>query len=241
MRCQLGQAFCRNKVFLSRLRGPVVLLLGLFGLTSNKGLNVKNLATNISLLTLLLSCSYTTEVQANKYSGSGRKPPRQLSERQLEVTRQVIPLIPVEESAINVIALMMVESALTPTAVSHTGDYGIMQVNCRIWRDSLKEDLGIENCEEDLMDPVNGVKAGVYVLNRFKKYRQCRGHRVYACYNGGQGWKRRAEQCQAACEDDACKRKCWRPARYGDSVRRHIRFLKRKYKQFIEDEVLRRK
>lgn len=176
---------------------------------------------------------------AQTYSGSGRKPPRQLSERQLSVLREVVTMIPSSENRTELLALMMVESNLTPGAVSRTGDYGIMQVNCRIWRQRLKTELGIENCEEELMNPAVSIRAGVYVLNRFRRYRRCRGSNVYACYNGGQNWRGRAEACQAACQDDTCRRRCWRPARYADSVRRHIRFLNRNYNEQI-NQVLRK-
>lgn len=189
----------------------------------------------IVTLFAFIACTYTQTVEAQTYSGSGRRPPTQLSERQLSVLTEVVKMIPSSENRVNILALIMVESNLTPTAVSRTGDYGLMQVNCRIWRDALREDLGIENCEEDMMDMQTSIRSGVYVLNRFRRYRRCRGANVYACYNGGQNWKGRATRCQEACQDDACRRRCWRPARYSDSVRRHIRFLNRKYATYIEE------
>lgn len=191
-------------------------------------------------LLLLFACSYTQEVKAQTYSGSGRRPPSQLSERQLTVLSEVVDMIPSSENRTEILALIMVESNLTTTAVSRTGDYGIMQVNCRIWRDRLRTELGIQNCEQELMNPRTGIRAGVYVLNRFRRYRRCQGSNVYACYNGGQSWRGRAERCQAACQEDACRRRCWRPARYADSVRRHVRFLTRKYSDRIR-EVLQQK
>ena len=194
----------------------------------------------IIVLVIMSACSFAQSVSANTYSGSGRKPPRQLSERQLSVMRQVLPMIPSSENRIEILALMMVESNLTLNAVSRTGDYGVMQVNCRIWRDRLRTELGIQNCEQELMDPEPAIRAGVYVLNRFRRYRRCRGSNVFACYNGGQGWRSRAEACQAACPDDACRRRCWRPSRYADSVRRHIRFLNRNYSDYV-NEVLHKK
>ena len=204
------------------------------GVALTKGLKVKEKLFGIILLSVIAACSFVQNVAAQPYSGSGRNPPKQLSERQLSVLKEVVPLIPSSENKIELIALMMVESNLTPTAVSRTGDFGVTQVNCRIWRKRLKTELGIQDCEKELMKIDVAITAGVYVLNRFKRFRRCRGSNVYACYNGGQNWKTRAEACQAACQDDTCKRKCWRPSRYANSVRKHIRFLKRKYSDYIK-------
>ena len=199
---------------------------------------MKKISFSAVVLLTFLACTYTQNVGAQTYSGSGRKPPAILNEKQLSVLQEVVGMIPASENKTNILALIMVESNLTPAAVSRTGDYGLMQVNCRIWRAKLKKDLGIQDCEKEMMDMETSIRAGVYVLNKFRKYRRCRGSKVYACYNGGQNWQGRAESCQAACQDDTCRRRCWRPARYADSVRRHIRFLDRKYSKHIE-KVLR--
>ena len=188
----------------------------------------------VSVLILFSSLLFVLySAHAQNYSGSGRRPPRQLSERQLQMLDRVKVLIPATENRFEILALIMVESNLTSTAISHTGDYGLMQVNCRIWRERLRAEFQIQNCEEELLDVPTNLRIGIYILNRFKRYKQCRGSRVYACYNGGQSWRRRAERCEASCGDDACKRRCWRPARYQDSVRRHIRFLRRNYSERI--------
>ena len=196
------------------------------------------LIASIIITTMLISCSLAI---AQTYSGAGRKPPRQLSERQRLVIKEMVKYIPEGVDPMEIIAIGIVESNLTPRAVSHTGDYGVLQVNCRIHRKRLKREFGVVNCEKEMLwTPVN-VKAGVRILLLFRKgYKQCRGKNAYACYNGGQGWKVRRDQCIeknrcGAIEDkeffDKCIRKCSRPARYQRAVLRALRFLKREHKR----------
>jgi soluble lytic murein transglycosylase-like protein len=186
----------------------------------------------------MITCSLA---YAQNYSGSGRKPPKKLSDRQRLVVKEIVKHIPDGVDPFEILAIGIVESNLTPRAVSHTGDYGVIQVNCRIHRKRLKREFGVVNCEKEMLHiPVN-VKAGIRILLLFRNnYKQCRGRNAYACYNGGQGWKVRMNQCIeknrcGAIEDkeffDKCVRKCSRPARYQRAVLRAIRFLKREHKR----------
>lgn len=189
----------------------------------------------VPLFLVLSGCLYLVPANAQTYSGSGRRPPNQLTENQLTMLDHVNRQIPATEDRFEILAIILVESNLNHEAVSRTGDYGLMQVNCRIWRQTLLREFEIHDCEAEMMSVQTSLMAGIYILNRFKRYRRCRGSRVYACYNGGQNWRGRAENCEAACADDACKRRCWRPMRYSDSVRRHIRFLRRNYADRIQN------
>ena len=170
-----------------------------------------------------------SKAQDQKYSGSGRKPPRSLSKRQISQLKKLLPLIPSSYDPYEIIAIGMVESGLTPIAVSHTGDYGLMQVNCRIHRKRLKAVFGFKNCEKDMLIVEKNMKASLHIIDLFRKYERCRGSKVYACYNGGQGWRFNQDRCLKKCSEKSRCRKCTGPARYADSVSRHVIFLKRKY------------
>jgi len=184
---------------------------------------------SVALLTALL----VSNSSHAKHSGSGRSPPRKLSERQIGVLEEFVPLIPAEYDPIEIVALAMVETGLTPAAISWTGDYGILQVNCKIHAPKMKKVFGFEDCKKDMLDMKKNVKASLYIFTRMRTlYRGCRRKKVYACYNGGPGWKVVMRRCLESCEGKAC-RKCNRPARYADSVKKHIRFLNRKYRDLI--------
>ena len=199
---------------------------------------MKRLFQTLSVLAILIligpGYSYAQEIK--RYSGSGRKPPRTLSERHVNQIKALLPLIPSTFNPYEIVGIGMVESSLTPGAISHTGDYGLMQVNCRIHRKRLRTTFGFKDCEKDMLVVTNNMKASLLLIKLFReKYRQCRGSRVYACYNGGQGWKFVQNRCLKLCSTEKQCRKCTRPARYADSVKRHIRFLKRKYSDLFKD------
>jgi len=80
-----------------------------------------------------------------------------------------------------------------------------------------------------MMEVSKNLLAAILVLKLYrKKYKQCRGDNIYACYNGGQGWGSVSRECLEECSGPSCNA-CERPARYRDSVIRHIKFLKKKY------------
>ena len=190
----------------------------------------------VILASTLLLTSPAMSQDAKRYSGSGRKPPKSLSERHIKQIKELLPLIPSTFNPYEIVGIGMVESSLTPRAISHTGDYGLMQVNCRIHRKRLKTVFGFNDCEKDMLVVRNNMKASLLLIELFrKKYRQCRGSRVYSCYNGGQGWKVVQNRCLEKCSSEKQCRKCTRPARYADSVKRHIRFLKRKYSDLFKN------
>ena len=88
------------------------------------------------------------------------------------------------------IAIALTESALNPTAYSHTKDVGLFQVNCRWWYKKFSY-KSIRACEKGLLDPDKNIKAGLFILTYFRKnFKQCAGTLAYRCYNGGQGWRR---------------------------------------------------
>mgnify|MGYP001170917435 FL=1 len=162
-----------------------------------------------------------------RVSGGGRNPPKKLKERQIELAKRIIAYLKAnypKEKPIEIIAIALVETNLKENLVSHTGDWGVLQVNCRIHRKKLKNILGIRKCKE-LHELNKNIDAAIYILNRFRRYKTCRGNNLYACYNGGQGWKVAMKKCYAA----TGKKSCSRPYRYKNSVRKHLRLLERKY------------
>ena len=133
-----------------------------------------------------------------------------------------------KEDPLEYVALAWVESRISLEAVSHTGDYGILQINYRIHQKKLREELSIKSREELLMFE-NNVNASVFLMNAMRrKYKQCRKDKVYSCYNGGPGWKYVQRKCLESCESDKCG-KCHRANRYGRMVKKIKRILKRKH------------
>ena len=79
-----------------------------------------------------------------------------------------------------ILALIDVESGFNPTAISSTGDYGLMQINqCNAGY--LQERVGAA----DLLNPYDNIKGGVYILRGlFEKYGD--SARVLMAYNMGE-------------------------------------------------------
>ena len=87
------------------------------------------------------------------------------------------------------IAIAWVESRLKTKRVSHTGDYGIFQINYRFWG----KKWGYTSKKKFLVDmssPGHGVVAAAVVLKEMRKYKACAGLNLAACYNGGPGWQK---------------------------------------------------
>ena len=80
---------------------------------------------------------------------------------------------------------MWQESNYTYDAVSHTDDYGIMQIN-KINHKWLREKLGIV----DFFDPYQNIEAGVYLLSKWLvKYED--PHKALMCYAYGEAGAQR--------------------------------------------------
>lgn len=191
----------------------------------------------LSLITLSVMCVCdpsegslirVSEAEARqRVSGGGRKVPSKLKDRQVELAKRIIAYLKAKhpkENPIEIIAIGLVETNLTENLVSHTGDWGVLQVNCRIHRKKLKNILGIRKCKE-LHNLKNNIDAAVYIMNRFRRYKSCKGSNLYACYNGGQGWKLAMRKCEKV----TGRKTCSRPYRYKRSVLKHLQLLERKY------------
>ena len=176
---------------------------------------------------------------ANQVSGGGRNPPKSLSTKQIDVLKRITSYLSLKhkkEDPIEIVAIAMVETNLKEGLISHTGDYGVLQVNCKVHKKKLAKVLGLKNCRKDMFILEHNIDAAVLILGLFRKYRACRKTNLYSCYNGGQGWRVVAQKCRVQhCGNQDCRR-CNRPARYASSVKKHIRFLKRKYSHLFTTE-----
>ena len=177
---------------------------------------------SVLLLTLLVPEGATA---------SGRKPLTRLTKHQQSAVSKIGRSLPKRE-ATELAAIGLVESGLKST-VSKTGDYGPMQVNCRVWRRLLKEQLGILSCEQEVMDLKVATRVADFIVKRLRrKYPQCRGTKVYSCYNGGQGWAEVQQRCKRKCKRQDCSY-CDRPVRYAHLVRQTIRLLRMRYSALL--------
>ena len=160
-----------------------------------------------------------------------RSPPKKLTSDRERTAVEIITYLKSKypkEDPLLYVAVALVESSLKPTAVSHTGDYGVLQVNCRIHKKKLREILGIHNCKKEMLNIKKNVDASVLIFNRFKRYKTCKKDYIFSCYNAGQGWRSIKKRCLSSCSQDSCK-KCNRPDRYRNTVKKFTKFLEKNY------------
>jgi len=85
-------------------------------------------------------------------------------------------------------AIAWVESRVKSGRVSHTGDYGLFQINYNFWG----KKWGYKDRNKflkDMSNPYHAVIAATIVINEMKRYKACDGLHLAACYNGGPNWK----------------------------------------------------
>jgi len=85
-------------------------------------------------------------------------------------------------------AIAWVESRVKTGRVSHTGDYGLFQINYNFWG----KKWGYKDRKKflkDMSNPKHAVVAATIVLNEMKRYKACEGLHLAACYNGGPNWR----------------------------------------------------
>jgi len=120
---------------------------------------------------------------------------------------------------VEALAVAITESALDPTAYSHTKDVGLFQVNCKWWYKRFKY-KSIRECEKNLLMPTKNIKAGLFILKYFREnFKQCAGTLAYRCYNGGQRWKRSKNKHKII--------------KYSGSVRRRKKIIDKHYGDYI--------
>lgn len=81
------------------------------------------------------------------------------------------------------------ESSFRTEAISSTGDVGIFQVNYRWWGKELgyKDYKDFTNRNKDVR---RNARHAIEILRRFASHRACAGDNLFACYNGGYGWRK---------------------------------------------------
>lgn len=159
----------------------------------------------------------------------GRSVPKGLSQRKESVMQEALQYLKTQHPKadhVEILALAGWESEFTPRAKSHTGDYGLVQINCRIW----KKSLALRNCHE-LFDVKTNIDAAVEILRRFRtKYKSCRGELAYACYYRGQRWRVNRQRCL---KRTTSKKTCDGPLIYMKGVKGYKRMLRRNYRSVL--------
>jgi len=87
------------------------------------------------------------------------------------------------------VATAWVESRLVTGKISHTGDYGLFQINYRFWG----KKWGYKDSNKFLVDMSSAAHATVAattVLKEMRRYKACAGLNLPACYNGGPRWQK---------------------------------------------------
>lgn len=85
------------------------------------------------------------------------------------------------------VALAWVESNIRPHARSPSGDYGLFQVNCKLWWQLLDFDSWA-HCREEMLKPIPNIQAAIEIYTRFSGWSTCKGSQIFQCYNGGPKW-----------------------------------------------------
>lgn len=113
-----------------------------------------------------------------------------------------------------VIALIDAESCFNANAKSHTGDYGLMQINkCN------HKFLSLKTGATDFTDPYQNIDAGMYMLtNLFEKYSEA--ELVLMAYHFGEGGAK----------------KLWNKGTYTSKYSEHILQRQLEYQAMLEDK-----
>ena len=110
------------------------------------------------------------------------------TEQELNAAVIIDQSITLKEDPYFMVALAWVESRLKTGRISHTGDYGLFQINYNFWG----RKWGYKNRQKFLVDMSSAnhaTVAAVVVLEEMRKYKSCAGLNLPACYNGGPNWQ----------------------------------------------------
>jgi hypothetical protein len=109
------------------------------------------------------------------------------TEQELNAAVIIDKSLDINEDPHFMVSLAWVESRLKTGKISHTGDFGLFQVNYRFWG----KKWGYKSRQKFLVDMSSANHATVaaaVVLREMRKYKSCAGLNLPACYNGGPGW-----------------------------------------------------
>ncbi len=95
-----------------------------------------------------------------------------------------------------VISMIYAESGFIPTATSHKGAIGLMQILPSTYHNEIKKDLNMPDDISVLNFPSENIKAGIYYLSKLKKEKWITNEiELLAAYNAGRGkvlaWKKK--------------------------------------------------
>ena len=93
------------------------------------------------------------------------------------------------EDPYHLIATAWVESRIKANKISHTGDYGIFQLNWNFWARKWGY-TDKRKFLQDMSNPTHSTVAAVIVIREMRKYKTCEGLNLAACYNGGPRWQK---------------------------------------------------
>ncbi len=122
------------------------------------------------------------------------------------------------------LAIAFRESSFKTGLISKQGDVGIFQINARWWWKKLGYKNRTDFTKKN-QDVATSAKNAITIIQKFKRFKTCRGDRVFACYNGGPGW-----QLSKNVEKIKAYQKRVIRARY--LIKRHMK----RWKQEIKDE-----
>ena len=122
------------------------------------------------------------------------------------------------------LAIAFRESSFKTGSISKQGDVGIFQINARWWWKKLGYKNRADFTKKN-QDVATSAKNAITIIQKFKRFKTCRGDRVFACYNGGPGW-----QLSKNVEKIKSYQKRVIRARY--LIKRHMK----RWKQEIKDE-----
>jgi hypothetical protein len=110
-------------------------------------------------------------------------------EQELNAAVIIDKSIDIGEDPYFMVSVAWVESRLKTGRVSHTGDYGLFQINYKFWG----RRWGYTNRQKFLVDMSSAHHATVaaaVVLKEMRRYKACAGLNLPACYNGGPNWQK---------------------------------------------------
>ena len=86
------------------------------------------------------------------------------------------------------LAIAFRESAFKHGLVSKQGDIGVFQINSRWWWKKLgyPSRKAFTKANQDI---TTNTRHAIVILRKFGKFKTCRGDKLFACYNGGPGWR----------------------------------------------------
>ena len=90
--------------------------------------------------------------------------------------------------ASTLLAIAFRESAFRTGIVSRQGDVGVFQINARWWWKNLEYSSRADFIKKN-QDPSTNARNAIFIIKKFKKFKSCRGDNLFACYNGGPGWR----------------------------------------------------